>query len=170
MYSLNVPVPRAVETRRDELAPSLERFQTVRDPLTLVVKRFGDRPPASVDALQRRLEELLADWAPLAAHIDRIEAFESPAGGPAPVVYLAVDSPGIEALHHALVERFGTADVAIEGDAYVPHVTLARGGPLQGLDAVTGPLECPIEWTVEALELWSVRHEQPVATLSLGAR
>lgn len=167
MYSLNVPVPTAVADQRDELEPRLEPFSTVRDSLTLVVKRFGDRSPEAMEALQRRIAGLLAKWPPVEARISHIDAFESPAGGPAPVVYLAVESPGLEALHTDLVDRFGTADPQIEGHNYVPHVTLARGGPMAALADITGPLDVPIEWSIESLELWSVQYSQPVTEFTL---
>lgn len=167
MYSLNVPIPPAIRACRDERSGALEPFETVREPLTLVVKRFGDRSPEALSALEGRLRSRLSTQGPISARIDRIDSFSQPAGGPAPVIYLAVDSPQLEAMHRELVDRYGTADIDIEGAGYVPHVTLARGGPMASVDALVGALEEPITWEIDTLELWSVRYEQPVTTFHL---
>ena len=167
VYSLNAPVPVAATRRQAELADALESFERIRDPLTLVIKRFGDRPPSALEALERTLAELLRDWGPIAARADTVGTFKDPASGPAPVVYLAVESPGLEALHADLVDRFGLADPAIEGDSYVPHITLARGGPMEVTDAMDGLTVPPVEWVIEEVILWTARHERPVSRLSL---
>lgn len=169
VYSLNAPVPTAVRKRRDELAPALEPFEQRRNPLTLVVKRFGESSSLAMSSLEDELRSVLQSWAPMAARIRNIDAFVEPAGGPGPVVYYDVESPGLEALHAALVDRFGPTDSAIEGPHYVPHVTLARGGERVHLERITGPVTPPIEWTIDELVLWSARYDQRVATITLPA-
>lgn len=170
MYSLNAALPPAIVERREALAASLEPFDTVRDPLTLVVKRFGARSPDAVDRLDRAVGELLGGWGPIAARNDGVDAFVDPPAGPGPVVYLTVDSPGLVALHEALAERFGLADVTIEGPRYVPHITLARGGSRADLDALTGRSLAPIEWTVDEVLLWTARYDRPVTRYPLPYR
>ncbi len=167
MYSLNGTIPSAIVEQRDALEAELAVFDRIRDPLTLVIKRFGDRSGASIDALEAAVGDALAGWGPIAVRVTSIDAFVDPPSGVGPVIYLVVESPGLVELHETLTEQFGTADPAIEGPNYIPHITLARGGPKTGIESLTGHRIDPIEWTSEEIHLWSVRYEQPVWTLSL---
>ncbi len=94
-------------------------------------------------------------------------AFEAPVAGPAPVAYLAVESPGLEALHDELVEAFGAVP-GLEGEDYVPHVTLARGGDVEALSALEGAAVEPVAWTVDELLLWDARRSKPAGRIGLG--
>lgn len=170
VYSLNAVVPHAAIERRDELHEVLEPFEERRDPLTLVVKRFGSRAPTELDSLTQSLGEILQQWGPIAAEIEGIDVFVDPPGGPGPVVYLDITSPGLESLHQQLVDRFGVVDPTIEGHRYVPHITLARGGARTGIDSVTNTTISTHEWTIEELMLWSARHDTAVTRFSLPYR
>lgn len=167
MYSLNAPVPAAVDRLVDDHADRLAAFETIRDVYTLVIKRFGPRAPAAVDALARDLETVLAEWGPIEARITGFDAFSDPPGGPAPVLYLAVESPGLVALHEALIRTFGTVSSEIEGERYVPHITLARGGARTAIAPLTDREIDPIMWTIDEVTLWDARYDQPVSTFSL---
>ncbi|NIS33684.1 MAG: 2'-5' RNA ligase family protein, partial [Actinobacteria bacterium] len=108
---------------------------------TLVAKRFdGAVPEASIES-EARLA--LAGTGPFECRVTGLGAFEAPVAGPAPVAYLAVESPGLEALHDELVEAFGAVP-GLEGEDYVPHVTLARGGDVEALSALEGAAVEPV--------------------------
>ncbi|WP_266078986.1 2'-5' RNA ligase family protein [Haladaptatus caseinilyticus] len=166
MYSLNVPVPGEVARLAEELRPSLYQFDTVRDQHTLVVKRFGDHK--NYDRLEMQVRTALVGSPAFEAKIAEIDIFEDPARGDGPVVYLAVESPGLRDLHSELVSEFDCIE-GIEGDDYVPHVTLARGGNLDVARQLTERDTDPITWTVTRLQLWDATYEEPAATISLPA-
>lgn len=136
MFSLNVPLPPAVDRLADRLEPELHRFDRVRERHTLVCKRLGvnvlsnpRRPPQKETALSEvrsELRPLVRETGPFQVEITGIDAFEQPTTGPGPVVYLVVESEPLVRLHWRLARAFGAVE-GIEGDAYVPHVTLARG-------------------------------------------
>jgi len=157
VYSLNVPVPGRVKQLAASLHPRLAAFDRVREDHTLVCKRLGDPDPGEVAAVQGRARRALAGTAPFAARVDGIGVFEEPAAGPAPVVYLAVESPGLRAAHERLCAAFEPAE-GIEGPDYVPHVTLARGGSVADARALAGTDLDAVEWTVERLVFWDDRH------------
>ena len=172
MYSLNVPVPGAVERLAADLQPELVAFDRIRDRHTLVCKRFevqaGDQ-----DHLRERLRVALSPTPAFEARITGIDAFETPVRGPGPVVYLAVESPGLYDLHRRLVETFGAVDPDLEGAGYVPHVTLARGDgetPRSSdgaLDRLRARDVDPVTWTVSALELFGRSRREATWTVSL---
>ncbi|MFB6177116.1 MAG: 2'-5' RNA ligase family protein [Halobaculum sp.] len=179
MYSLNVPVPNEVRRLATDLEPELTAFDQVRDRHTLVVKRLDGE--ASRHRLRERTADTLAGVGGFEARIDRIEQFETPPTGTAPVVYLAVESPGLLAVHDRLVAAFGAVD-GLEGDDYTPHVTLARGydggfGSVGGgigssFAAVLSPGSTtawvgPVEWTVDELGIWNREYEEIVTRISL---
>ncbi|OYR55557.1 2'-5' RNA ligase family protein [Halorubrum halodurans] len=181
MFSLNVPLPPAVGRLADDLQPKLSGFDRVRDRHTLVCKRFGvddvsvgidgdDPPPrpAALETLRDRLRRPLAGTSPFAVEVAGIDAFDSPAAGSGPVVYLGVESEALVRLHRRLCAVFGAVD-GIEGDAYVPHVTLARGGGVADVkrmvDAV-GEFD-PIRWRVHALDLYDPEFREVAATIEL---
>lgn len=164
MYSLNVSVPSAVARRAGQVAARLPGARRRRGEHTLVVKRLGETGPHRLSA---RVREIVSKRAPLRARVTRIDRFDSPPVGSGPVVYLAVDSPAIEALHKELCDRFPpVAD--LEGDAYVPHVTVARGGDDRAaIERVLGAID-PIEWTVAELVVWDGRRGQLVERIALS--
>jgi 2'-5' RNA ligase len=158
VYSLNAPVPTAVARLASGLAADL-LDATVRERHTLVVKRLGDGDPG---ALARDVREFVAGTAPFEARVTGVGGFDDPPTGAAPVAYLRVESPSLQRLHRRLCERFGTVD-DLEGDDYVPHVTVARGGDaarLVGRDA-------DVEWTIDRLLVWSGRYDEPVEEIAL---
>ncbi|WP_224270583.1 2'-5' RNA ligase family protein [Haloprofundus salinisoli] len=162
-YSLNVPVPGTVERLADELYPQLTAFDTVRNRHTLVVKRFENQP---YDRLREALRLPLANEPTFEARIAGVDTFERPTRGDGPVVYLAVDSSGLLALHDRLVDRFGEIE-GLEGDDYVPHVTLARGGSPSAVDALRDAEFDPVAWTVSELDVWSAEYREVVGTIPL---
>lgn len=155
MDSLNVPLPTAVDRRIESLRPALSGFETVRETPTLVVKRFDGALPA--DAVESEVRLALADASPFDVRVDGLDTFEAPVSGPAPVVYLAVESPGLEALHAELVDAFGAVD-GLEGEDYVPHVTVARGGADTAMEALAEVGVDPVEWRVAELWFWDARR------------
>lgn len=170
VYSLNAAIPAAAIEQRDELLEHLESFETVRDPLTLVIKRFGTPDSTALSSLERSLGEVLNEWGPMRAEIDGIDLFMDPPSGPSPVIYLGVSSHGLEALHRDLVDRFGVVDPAIEGENYIPHITIARGGPRVAIDELRDISLETHQWTIETVMLWSSRHDKPVKQFSLPYR
>ena len=185
MFSLNVPLPPAVGRLADDLHPKLSGFDRVRERHTLVCKRFGvaavaedgaeaddeDTEPPRTDALDRlrgRLGRPLGRTAPFEVAVTGIGVFDAPRSGSRPVVYLAVESDELVRLHRRLCAAFGAIE-GIEGDDYVPHVTLARGGnPEPG--AVAGLVEAefdPIRWRVHALDVWDPEYREVAATIDL---
>lgn len=167
MYSLNAPVPSSVATLAGDLAGEVPTARSrPRGSHTLVVKRLPE--DIGYAQLEARAREILTGTPPCQARVTGIELFETVPTGPAPVVYLAVESPGLRALHQQLCETFAPVD-GIEGDDYVPHVTIARGGRVE---AARGLAEREIddrEWTVEELVFWDAEREQPVSRVSLPA-
>ena len=168
MLSLNVPLPPAVDRLAADLRPALDGLETVREEPTLVAKRFGRLGPGAAAALQSEVRLALAGAPSFEVRVDGPGAFEAPVSGPAPVVYLAVESPGLRRLHDRLVEAFGALE-GLEGDDYVPHVTLARGGDVD-IDAVLARLEGevePVTWTATELWFWDARHGERAGRVSL---
>ena len=167
MYSLNVPVPSTVERLAADLHPQLLALDRVRERHTLVCKRF-EADEDDYHRLRERLRVALSPTPAFEARVTGIDAFETPTHGPGPVVYLAVESPGLHDLHRRLVEAFGAVDDDLEGAGYVPHVTLARGGAdaatvdrLRALDIDS------ITWTVSELHLWSRTRRETLWRVSL---
>ncbi|WP_281194715.1 2'-5' RNA ligase family protein [Halorubrum sp. F4] len=178
MFSLNVPLPPPVERLAGDLQPKLSGYDRVRDRHTLVCKRFGvsavtaadDPPPrpAALDRIRDRLRPLLAPVDPFAVAVTGVGAFETPASGSDPVVYLAVESDALLRLHRRLCVEYGAIE-GIEGEAYVPHVTLARGGsPAAASRLVDAGVEFdPIRWRVHALDLYDPKFREVAATIEL---
>ena len=164
MDSLNVPVPPAVERLVESLRPSLSAFDSVRETPTLVAKRFDGAVPEA--AVESEVRLALSGVEPFDVQVAGLGAFEAPVAGPAPVAYLAIESPGLEALHAELVDRFGAVS-GLEGADYVPHVTLARGGPADALAALDGRDVEPVAWTVDELLLWDARRAEPSGRVRL---
>ena len=166
MYSVNVPVPGRVRQLADELYPELIGFDSIREEHSCLLKRLGDAD--HVAQLQHRTHRALEGAPAVEARITGIDYFEEPPLGSAPVVYLAVESPGLEALHADLAETFDTVE-GLEGADYVPHVTLARGGDAAAAARLADREIDPVTWTVSELEFWDGAYKLPVSRVSLPA-
>ena len=169
MYSLNVPLPSSVTSLAGRLARDLPRARArPRGEHTLVVKRLGNGDHAAYARLEARARDAVRGTAPFEVRLTAVEQFETAATGPSPVVYLAVESPALRALHDRLCAEFDAVD-GMEGDDYVPHVTIARGGdPGAASRLVERSIE-PVEWTVEELRFYDADRGQSVRRLSLPA-
>jgi hypothetical protein len=198
VFSLNVPLPPAVDDLATDLHPKLSGFDHVRDRHTLVCKRLGvedvpdrvgedvpdrvgedapdrvgeadPRPPKpdALAALREDLRPLLAGTDPFDVAVTGVGAFDVPASGSRPVVYLAVESDALVRLHRRLCAAYGAVE-GIEGDAFVPHVTLARGGnpePGAVADLVDAEFD-PIRWRVHALDVYDPEFREVAASIDL---
>jgi len=168
VYSLNVPVPGRVRRLASDLHPHLVAFESRPGDHTLLAKRLDASTPSERHRVQRQVRDALAGLPPFAVRITGIDAFQNPTSGPGPVVYLAVDSPGLHDVHDRLVDALGSID-GLGGDDYVPHVTLARGGPQSAADAATDVDIEPVEWTVERLQFYDAHLEEPAGEIRLPA-
>lgn len=169
MYSLNVPVPTQVASAASDLSQELPRARArTRGEHTLGVKRLASDRDAPYSRIEAQTRDLLRGQPPFEARISEVGVFENPPVGTAPVVYFAVESPELLALHDRLAERFGIVSEAIEGDNYSPHVTIARGGSREMAERAAGDIE-PMTWSVDQLLFWDAAHDQPVSTVSLPA-
>ncbi len=164
MYSVNVPVPGRVRRLADRLYPDLVGFDTVREDHSCLLKRLGEAD--HVAQLQHRAHRALEGAPAVEAEITDIDYFADPPLGSAPVVYLAVESPGLERIHADLTEAFEVVD-GLEGSDYVPHVTLARGGDLETAKRLADREIEPVRWTVSELEFWDGTYKLPVSRVSL---
>ena len=164
MYSVTVPVPGRVRRLAADLYPALVGFDTVREDHTLLLKRLGDS--VHVDQLQQRTHRALEGTPAVEARIAGIDYFEEPPLGTAPVVYLAVESPGLESIHVTLTDHFEPVE-GLEGPDYVPHVTLARGGDLDAASRLAEREIEPITWTVSELEFYDGTYGYPISRVSL---
>jgi 2'-5' RNA ligase len=171
-YSVNAPVPPAVHRLAADLAPSLVGFDRVREDLSLIVKRLGDHDAAAVPAVADRVRRALAGAPAVEARVAEVAAFREPPAGPAPVIYLAVESPGLHDLHGRLCDAFDPVP-GIEGEGYTPHVTIARGaGDGPGRDPaadLVGRAVGPATWTVDELRLYDARRGETADRFRLPA-
>lgn len=174
MFSLNVPVPGQIARIAADLHPQLVAFDNQRESHTLVVKRFDEsalppsQPELQLATLQQQLPQVLAGTPAFEAAVREIEFFSEPTRGAGPVVYLTVDSPGLGQLHTRLTDEFGVVS-ELEGQEYVPHITLARGGLLADAERLSEQTVDPVSWTVSQLTIWDSRYREPVARYSLPA-
>ncbi|MFO7926231.1 MAG: 2'-5' RNA ligase family protein [Halobacteriota archaeon] len=136
---------------------------TTRDRHTLVLKRLGDGAPAR---LARRIRRELAGVGPFEARPDGVGTFRTPPVGRGPVAYIRIESPTLVELHRRLCTAFEPID-GIEGDDYVPHVTIARGGDA---DRLLGRDFDNLTWEVESLSVWSAEYGEEVERISLPIR
>jgi hypothetical protein len=169
VYSLNVALPSSVTALAGRLARDLPGARArSRGEHTLVVKRLGDGDHAAYARLEARARDAVRGTAPFELRITGIDWFETAVTGPSPVVYLIVKSPQLRALHERLCGAFETIE-AMEGDDYVPHVTIARGGdPATARRLVEREIE-PITWAVEELVFFDAERGQSVSRVSLPA-
>ncbi|WP_290819110.1 2'-5' RNA ligase family protein [Halovivax sp.] len=166
MYSVNVPVPGRIRELAAELYPSLHAFDRVREDHSCLLKRLGSN--GDVGALQRRTHRALEGAPAVEARVTGIDVFDDPPVGTAPVVYLAVESPGLHSVHADLAEAFEPV-AGLEGPDYVPHVTLARGGDESAARRLVEREIEPIRWTVGELEFYDGHRRLPVSRVSLPA-
>lgn len=191
MFSLNVPLPPAVDRLADELHPRLVEFERIRERRTLVCKRIGaddvrtgggrtgggsgdgsnvrgttaDRDRAIAE-LRERLRPVLAGAGPIDLRISGIDHFRYPTRGPGPVVYLRVESDDLRRVHRRLCGVFDPVP-GMEGDDYTPHVTLARGGDVEAARRLSAVDVDPIEWRTRSLEVYDPDFREPAATIDL---
>ena len=156
MYSLNVPLPSSVAALAGRLAREIPTARArARGEHTLVCKRLtGDAPYPRLEA---RAREALAGTPAFEARVTGVDYFSEAATGPSPVVYLAVESPGLEALHDDLCETFDPVE-GLEGDDYVPHVTIARGGDLAATERLAERDVDPVRWSVTDLTFYDAER------------
>lgn len=170
MYSLNVSVPSSVGTRATALGRELPRARTRgRDEHSLCVKRFETASAAEFEFVRTRCHEVLADVQPFEITVTELDYFAQATNGSSPVVYLAVESPALDELHRRLVDVFGPIQ-DLEGDEYVPHVTVARGGELDRARALTERKMEPIRFPVSSLTFWDARRNRQMGEVALGPR
>ena len=164
MYSLNVPLPSPVTRLASRLARDLPRARPrPRGEHTLVVKRLGD---GDGGRLATAVDEHLSRIAPFELEIGEVDSFETAATGRSPVTYLRVESSELGRLHQRLCDHFDPVD-GIEGEDYVPHVTIARGGDLAAARRLTDREIEPIRWTAEELVVWDSERNLAVRRFSL---
>lgn len=168
VFSLNVPVPSEVARLAAEVSRHLpEARPRGRGNHSLVCKRLGTEDD-DYPYIETRAREALAGTAPFVARVTEIDTFEDAVTGSSPVVYLTVESTGLEELHSRLSERFDPLP-NLEGDAYTPHVTIARGGSRERAHEVSDMEVDPVEWTVTTLQFRDAKRSQAVSTVSLPA-
>jgi len=168
VFSLNVPVPGRVKALAGELYPELVAFDSVREDHSCLLKRLETGPDPQVPRLQQRAHRALEGAPAVEAAITGVDFFTDPPLGSAPVVYLAVESPGLESIHLDLTETFDPVE-GLEGEDYVPHVTLARGGDLAAASRLAERELDPIRFTISELEFVDGRYRLPVSRVSLPA-
>ncbi|MFB6088027.1 MAG: 2'-5' RNA ligase family protein [Haloarculaceae archaeon] len=169
MYSLNVHVPGDVGALATDIGRRLPGAEARRrGEHTLVCKRLGDGDATHYHRLEARARDALTGTPPFTARVTGLDWFADVPRGASPVVYLAVESPALERLHARLCEVFDPVE-GIEGDDYVPHVTVARGGSPERAREVCATDVDPVEWTVETLVFWDAERGQSVSRLSLPA-
>jgi 2'-5' RNA ligase len=168
VYSVNVPMPAAVERVAADLHGDLYALDSVRERHTLVVKRLGDLDSGAYPAVEKRARRTLRGTPAFEARVTGVETFDRPASGDGPVVYLAVESPALDRVHDRLAAEFDPVP-GVEGNDYVPHVTLARGGDPDAAARVADRDVEPVTWTVTELEFYDARRGERVSAVSLPA-
>jgi 2'-5' RNA ligase len=168
VYSLNVPVPGRVAALASDIARDLpESRARYRGEHTLCVKRLdGNGVETGYNRLEARAREALTGQPTFEVRVTGVEYFTEAITGSTPVVYLAVDSPGLRRLHERLAEVFDPVE-RIEGEDYTPHVTVARGGSIAAAERATDRQVEPITWTVSELSFWDAARHRAVSTVSL---
>lgn len=160
MASLNLPIPGAVKQFANDLYPSLTQFDNVRDEHTMVIKRIDSREwRADAHRVRERLRQVIDRTGPFQVRVSGIDFFADPPAGTAPVVYLAIESPGLHQLHGRLCRIFDPVD-GIEGEAYTPHITLARGGRVDDAERLAAEPVENLTWTVNEVMVWSREYRE----------
>lgn len=168
MFSVNVPVPGRVRRVASDLHPQLVAFEHLPSDHTLLVKRLAASTPSERHRAKARVRDALHGLGPFAVCVTGVDYFATPTSGTSPVVYLAIESPGLEAAHDRLVDEFGAFD-GLGGEDYVPHVTIARDGTIDAAEAATAVDVDELEWTVDRLEFYDAHDAHPVGELHLPA-
>lgn len=167
MYSLNAPVPPAVARLAADLADELPDAQArTRDEHTLLVKRLGEDRDGRIDPIVARAREALSGAPSFEVRVTGVDWFPAPETGTAPVVYLAVESRELEELHRRLCEVFEPVP-HLEGDEYVPHVTIARGGDPEVAQRLAERTIEPRTVTVDELVVWDAHRGVATTRFSL---
>ncbi|WP_336035786.1 2'-5' RNA ligase family protein [Halobacterium yunchengense] len=175
MYSVNAPVPDAVNEVAADLQPALTGFRRVREwrERTLLVKRVPADSRKELRTAWRTARDALAGAPAVEARVSEVDTFRNPPNGSSPVVYLAVESPGLHRLHDRLCEVFDPVPVMEGGDDYDPHVTLARDADgfrgRRAVENVDGRQVGPVTWTIDELHLYDAEYGERVDSLSLPA-
>ncbi|MFB6197467.1 MAG: 2'-5' RNA ligase family protein, partial [Halobacteriaceae archaeon] len=131
---------------------------------TLLVKRLDG---GDVNVLDARVREALNGAPAVESRISTIDYFQNPVKGNTPVVYLAVTSPGLLQIHERLCSvRDPVSD--LEGDEFVPHITLGRGSESAVKEVANRDID-PVSWTVTRLHLLDVRRGETVSRYHLPA-
>ncbi|MFB6111144.1 MAG: 2'-5' RNA ligase family protein [Halobacteriaceae archaeon] len=159
--SLNVPVPGRVRRALGELRPVLP---DAREDFSLVCKRLDDDGYRA--ATRKRVRRVLEGQPAFEARTAGVETFEDPPNGVAPVVYLAIESPGLIALHERLCETIPPVP-ELEGDEYVPHVTIGRAPDPALVEKVRARSPEPVSWTVSHLDFWDPRYRESIGSVAL---
>lgn len=169
MYSLNVPVPGTVGALAGDLGRELPAARIrQRGERTLVAKRLGGGDADPFHDTRARTREALTGTPAFDARVAGVDVFAEAVTGTSPVVYLAVESAGLVALHERLCEAFEPV-AGIEDGEYTPHVTVARGGSVEAARRLMDRDIDPIEWTVTELEFRDARRHRAIGTVSLPA-
>jgi 2'-5' RNA ligase len=150
----------------DELQPALLAFESIRDGHSILIKRLGGG--GEFQRIAERSRQALEGTPPMEVRVDGIDYFENPTRGPAPVVYLSVESPGLERLHERLVDELGAMG-GLEGPDYTMHVTLARGGDRDDAERLAERPIDPVTFTISELQFYDARHDQVVRRIPLPA-
>jgi len=159
VYSCNVTVPPDLSRLARGLASDC--FEAIpRDRHSLLVKRLDAERPST---LARQVRSELAGTGPFEARISGIDLFRNPPVGPAPVAYLLVESPPLVEAHNKLCALTDPVE-QLEGEGYVPHITIARGGDAGKL--ADRSVESRL-WTIDSLSIWSNRYNEVVERISL---
>ncbi|MDY6818949.1 MAG: 2'-5' RNA ligase family protein [Halobacteriales archaeon] len=168
MYSLNVPVPPRVTRIIDELSPLVAQLDSIREHPTLLVKRLGALEPIEFDRTEKAVRSTVTGTPTFEVAVTGIDVFREPPNGPGPVVYLAVRGSELHRLHQRLVAEFGAAE-GLEGEGYVPHITLGRGGDPETIETLCDRSIESVTWTVTELLFWDARRALTAGRIPLPA-
>ena len=142
-------MPQNVVRLVGEVTPRLKGWEEVCEEPTLVIKRFERK---DLDGhMESEIKFLLENVEPFNVKIGNLKKFDVAVRGSSPVLYLEIKSPGMKALHETLVSAFGCVK-GIEGENYIPHITLARGGGKEDINFSVLPGST--QWTAKMLEFW----------------
>jgi len=175
VYSVNAAVPAAVKDAAADLRPALTGFARIRErhEQTLLVKRVPADDRKQLRTAWQTARDALEGAPAVEARVAEVASFENPPNGSSPVVYLAVESPGLHDLHRRLCEVFDPVPVMEGGDDYDPHVTLARDADgfrgRRAVENVVGRDVGPVTWTIDELYLYDAEYGERVDTLPLPA-
>jgi 2'-5' RNA ligase len=167
VYSLNVPVPSGLARLASDLAGQVPGAQArARGEHTLLVKRLGAGEAGGVAPLVERARTAVAGAEPFPVDVTGVDYFAEPETGTGPVVYLAVESPPLVALHRRLCDAFEPV-AHLEGEAYVPHITIARGGERAAAERLAARDIEPRRFEVTELVVWDAERGLATTRLSL---